>query len=354
MKEDKRIVWLIRLLLILLVFLCCYIFLKLKPIWIVIVDIIAMISLPVIISAFITYLIHPLIQKLQEHDVPRWLAVMLIFILFFGGFGIMLFNGLPRLFIQLHELANEAPSMFRTYESLGMKLMNEMYSLPEIFHDRIEATIKEIENFVDMILAKAIELVKGIIQSFFIFLIIPFLVFYFLKDIDAIKTAVWYFMPKKWRKHGQALAREIDRSLGQYIRGQFLVILILCVLSATVFWMLGLPYPILLGTIVGITEIIPYFGPIIGAVPALFVAMTISPKMVLWVMGAIVLLQLIEGSVLSPLIVGKSLNIHPIIIILVLLAGGEIAGIIGMLFAVPIFAILRVGISYVHGQFVKD
>src|SRR5690606_35901143 len=131
---------------------------------------------------------------LQEHDVPRWLAVMLIFILFFGGFGIMLFNGLPRLFIQLHELANEAPSMFRPYESLGMKLMNEMYSLPEIFHDRIEATIKEIENFVDMILAKAIELVKGIIQSFFIFLIIPFLVFYFLKDIDAIKTAVWYFM----------------------------------------------------------------------------------------------------------------------------------------------------------------
>lgn len=244
--------------------------------------------------------------------------------------------------------------MFRTYESLGMKLMNEMYSLPEIFHDRIEATIKEIENFVDMILAKAIELVKGIIQSFFIFLIIPFLVFYFLKDIDAIKTAVWYFMPKKWRKHGQALAREIDRSLGQYIRGQFLVILILCVLSATVFWMLGLPYPILLGTIVGITEIIPYFGPIIGAVPALFVAMTISPKMVLWVMGAIVLLQLIEGSVLSPLIVGKSLKIHPVVIILVLLVGGEIAGIIGMLFAVPIFAILRVGINYVHGQFVKD
>src|SRR5690606_32321336 len=135
---------------------------------------------------------------------------------------------------------------------------------------------------------------------------------------------------------------------------QFLVILILCVLAATSFWLLGLPYPILLGTIVGITEIIPYFGPIIGALPALFVALTISPSMVFWVIGTIVLLQLIEGSVLSPLIVGKSLNIHPIIIILVLLAGGEIAGIIGMLFAVPIFAILRVGISYVHGQFVKD
>lgn len=353
-KEDKRIVWMIRLLLILLVFLCSYIFLKLKPIWIVIVDVILVISIPVLISAFITYLIHPLIQKLQEHDVPRWLAVMLIFILFFGGLGIMLFNGLPRLFIQLHELADEAPNMFRTYERLGMKFMDEVYSLPEIFHDRIESTIKDLEKFVDTLLEKGIGLVKGIIQSFFVLLIIPFLVFYFLKDIDTMKTVVWYFMPKKWRKHGQALIREIDRSLGQYLRGQFLVILILCVLATTAFWLLGLPYPILLGTIVGITEIIPYFGPIIGAVPALFIAMTISPSMVVWVIGTIVLLQLIEGSVLSPLIVGKTLNMHPVVIILVLLVGGEVAGIIGMLLAVPVFAILRVCVSYVHGQFVKD
>lgn len=354
MKEDKRIIWMIRLLLILLVFLCSYIFVKLKPIWIVFVDVIAIISIPVIISAFITYLIHPLIQKLQEHDVPRWLAVMLIFILFFGGLGIVLFNGLPRFFIQLHELAEQAPKMFQTYEQLGMKFMNEVYSLPEIFHDRIESIIHELESFVDTLLEKTIDMVKTIIQSFFIFLIIPFLVFYFLKDIDTIKTVVWYFMPKKWRKHGQALIREIDRSLGQYIRGQFLVIIILCLLATSAFWLLGLPYPILLGTIVGITEIIPYFGPIIGAIPALFVAMTISPTMVLWVVGTIILLQLIEGSILSPFIVGKSLNIHPAVIILVLLVGGEIAGIIGMLFAVPIFAIIRVGISYIHGQLVKD
>lgn len=354
MKEDKRIIWMIRLLLILLVFLCSYIFVKLKPIWIVFVDVIAIISIPVIISAFITYLIHPLIQKLQEHDVPRWLAVMLIFILFFGGLGIVLFNGLPRFFIQLHELAEQAPKMFQTYEQLGMKFMNEVYSLPEIFHDRIESIIHELESFFDTLLEKTIDMVKTIIQSFFIFLIIPFLVFYFLKDIDTIKTVVWYFMPKKWRKHGQALIREIDRSLGQYIRGQFLVIIILCLLATSAFWLLGLPYPILLGTIVGITEIIPYFGPIIGAIPALFVAMTISPTMVLWVVGTIILLQLIEGSILSPFIVGKSLNIHPAVIILVLLVGGEIAGIIGMLFAVPIFAIIRVGISYIHGQLVKD
>lgn len=354
MKNDQRIIWLIRLLLILLVFLCSYIFLKLKPIWIVFVNVFTVIAVPVIISAFITYLIHPLIKKLQQHDVPRWLAVMLIFILFFGGIGIILFNGLPRFLVQLHELAENAPQMFRAYEQLGKKMTREIYSLPEIFHDRIETLIKELELYVDKLIEKAIFMVKTLIQSFFLFLIIPFLVFYFLKDIEIIKTACWYVTPKKWRKHGQQLIREIDRSLGQYIRGQLFVIGILCLLATSAFWLLGLPYPMLLGTIVGVTEIIPYFGPIIGAAPALFVAMTVSTTMVWWVLGTVIVLQIIEGSILSPLIVGKSLNMHPVVIILALLIGEEIAGIIGMLLAVPVFAIVRVGISYVHGQLAKD
>ncbi len=354
MKEDKRVAWIIRLVLVLLIFLCGYIFLKLQPIWKLVVDVLAFLAVPIVISAFITYLIHPLIKKLQEHDVPRWLAVMLIYILFFGGVGIIAANSIPRFLIQLHDLAEHAPVMFREYEELGKKLTQEVYSLPEMFHDRIEAIIHEVEVYVDQLIKKAIDLVKSLIQSFFVLMIIPFLVFYFLKDIEKIKTACWYMTPKKWRKHGQQLIREIDRSLGRYIRGQLIVIGILCVLATGAFWLLDLPYPMLLGTIVGITEIIPYFGPIIGAAPAIFVAMAISPSMVWWVLGAILILQLIEGSVLSPLVVGKSLKMHPVAIILALLVGGEIAGVVGMLLAVPLFAIVRIGITYFHEYLVKD
>lgn len=354
MKEDKRVIWIIRLVLILLIFLCGYIFLQLKPIWKVILDVMLFIAIPIVISAFITYLIHPFIQKLQQHDVPRWLSVLFIYILFFGGIGILAVNSIPKLLVQLYELAEQAPQMFRQFEDLGMMLTGEMYSLPEMFHDRIEALINEVEAYVDQLIQKTIDFVKTFIQSFFILIIIPFLVFYFLKDIEQIKTACWYMTPKKWRIHGQNLIREIDRSLGQYIRGQLIVIGILCVLATGAFWLLDLPYPMLLGTIVGVTEIIPYFGPFIGAVPALFVAITISPEMIWWVVGTIIVLQLIEGSVLSPLIVGKSLKIHPVIIILALLAGGEVAGVVGMLLAVPFFAIVRVGITYFHEYLAKD
>ncbi len=353
MQNEKSVTWIIRLLLVLLIFLSGYIFLKLKPIWSVLLNVLSFIAVPVLISAFITYLLHPLIEKIQRYDVPRWLAISFIYVLFFGGIGVVVVNGLPRFLIQLQDLADNAPEMFLAFEEMGVQVTREMYSLPEIFHDRIEALLTEIEMYVDNLLEKAIDTVKSLVNSFFVLIVIPFLVFYFLKDLQQIKTACWYITPKKWRTHCKLLIKKIDHSLGQYIRGQLFVIGVLSTLATTAFWLLDLPYPILLGTIVGITEIIPYFGPIIGAIPAVFVALTFSPNMVWWVIGIMLVLQLIEGSVLSPLIVGKSLRMHPIVIIIALLIGGELAGVVGMLLAVPLFAIARVVISHFHGYLAK-
>jgi predicted PurR-regulated permease PerM len=106
-------------------------------------------------------------------------------------------------------------------------------------------------------------------------------------------------------------------------------------------------YPLLLGFIIGITDIIPYFGPVIGAIPAVIIAATISNKMILIVIIIIFGLQFIEGNLLSPIIVGKSLHMHPIMIMAALLLGGEVGGVIGLLIAVPILAIIRVVLLHV-------
>lgn len=107
------------------------------------------------------------------------------------------------------------------------------------------------------------------------------------------------------------------------------------------FWLFGLPYPLILGLAIGITNVIPYFGPFIGAVPALL-SLAISSKAVIIVIVTIFILQFIEGNILSPLIVGRSLRMHPVVIMLALLAGGELAGIPGMILAVPAAAVLKV------------
>ena len=106
-------------------------------------------------------------------------------------------------------------------------------------------------------------------------------------------------------------------------------------------------YPLVLGAIIGITNVIPYFGPIIGAIPAMIIAATMSVKMVMTVAIIVLVLQFFEGNILSPLIVGKSLHMHPLFIMLALLAGGELGGMVGMIFSIPILAVLKVFV-YMH------
>ena len=112
-------------------------------------------------------------------------------------------------------------------------------------------------------------------------------------------------------------------------------------------------YPLLLGTIIGITNVIPYFGPIIGAVPAVIIAASISVKMVIIVGVVVLVLQFLEGNILSPLIVGKSLHMHPVLIMFGLLVGGEIAGVAGLIIAVPVLAILKAFVLHAKIHFGK-
>lgn len=113
-------------------------------------------------------------------------------------------------------------------------------------------------------------------------------------------------------------------------------------------------YPLLLGTIIGVTNVIPYFGPIIGAVPAVIIASALSVKMVVITIGIIIVLQFLEGNILSPLIVGKSLHMHPLLIMLALLAGGEAGGILGLIIAVPILAVFKVSMIHAKKHFSKN
>lgn len=183
--------------------------------------------------------------------------------------------------------------------------------------------------------------------------LIPFITFYMLKDVDLIKKATWYLTPRKWRKRGVQFLRDVDESLGGYIRGQILVGASIGTIAAFLFWFVDMKYPLLLGVIVGITNIIPYFGPIIALVPITIIAATMSMKMVITSVIIVVILQFLEGNILSPLIVGKSLHMHPLLIMLALFAGGEIAGIIGLILGVPILAILKVILLHSRNHFIQ-
>ncbi|MFE7063003.1 AI-2E family transporter [Sutcliffiella sp. NPDC057660] len=345
--------WLLRLGTLLLVMIILYVWMKLSPFWTPILRIILTVSIPFFISVFITYLLHPVVEYTHNRGLPRPVAILIIYLLFFGGIGWLGYKGIPVIIDQLWELSENFPKLAQTYSDWIKQIHTSTSTWPDGIHEKVDQTFSEFEDMLSSLLVKVIAGLKGILNSFFILIVIPFIVFYLLKDYDQVKKTVWYLTPRKWRKPGMAFLHDVDQSLGSYIRGQLTVCIIIGLLATVSLWLTGMRYPLVLGVIIGITNIIPYFGPVIGAFPAIIIAATISVKMVFLVIIIIFGLQFVEGNILSPLIVGKSLHIHPVLIILALLIGGEIAGVVGLILAVPVFAVLKVTITHISSHFIK-
>lgn len=350
---EIRLKWFYRLGFLLLLFIVLYVFLKLQPFWLPAIHIVGIVLFPFIISAFITYLLHPIVEKLNESLLPRWLAILIIYLLFFGGVGLAIYKGIPAFITQLRDLVENAPNFTNQYRSWVILIQEQTSAWPEGFQDKIDEGIVAAEAALDDLLSKVINILVGFLNSIVIIALIPFITFYMLKDIEDIKKALWYLTPKKWRASGIHFLKDIDKSLGGYIRGQLLVGVTVGAIAALLFWFVKMKYPLLLGFIVGATNIIPYFGPIIALVPIVIIAATISVKMVITSVIIVFVLQFTEGNILSPLIVGKSLHMHPLLIMLALLAGGEIGGVVGLIIAVPILAILKVSIVHARNHLIR-
>src|SRR5699024_634261 len=170
--------------------------------------------------------------------------------------------------------------------------------------------------------------------------VIPVLVFYILIDYDRVKQTMYKLLTYTHLQKVDTFLQAVDRSLGGYIRGQVLVSSFVTLITFLIYHTLELKYGLLLAILMGFMNIIPYFGPILGTIPALFIALTTSWKLVVIIIFTNILIQLIENSFLSPYIMGKSVKMHPIVIILLLLVGAEIGGVVGMIVIVPLVTIL--------------
>ncbi|MBA4538528.1 AI-2E family transporter [Bacillus aquiflavi] len=350
---DIQIKWFYRLGFLLLLFIVTFIFWKLQQVWLPILKVTMTILSPFLIAAFITYLLNPIIERLHDSGLHRGVSVLIIYLLFFGGVGYALYKGIPVFIDELKDLSEDVPAFAEQYRNWLSSIQKEAAAWPNGIKERIYDGIIEMEKAIDRFLTSILNGMLNVLNAFVLIALIPFIAFYMLKDYNVLKKAVWYLTPRKWRKEGVLFLQDVDQSLGGYIRGQLLVCVIVGALSALLLWLIGMKYALLLGFIIGITNVIPYFGPLIGAFPAVVIAATTSMKMVVITLVIVFTLQFVEGNILSPFIVGKTLQMHPLLIMFSLLAGGEIAGILGLILAVPVLAILRVGLLHGRVHFAK-
>ncbi|SER73391.1 Predicted PurR-regulated permease PerM [Gracilibacillus ureilyticus] len=348
--QTKKIRITLQLIILCLTVLFLYLMIILFPFYQHILIIIFQIALPFLIAGLIAYLLHPVVEWLHQQKIPRPVAILAIFLLFFVLAGLAVYYSLPMMIKQIQEFQTNIPNLVNAYRLFIYDLYDQTSFLPEGFHDRLDAFLTEMEaNLADRI-TLLMKNINVLFDMFIMIAVIPILTFYFLKDYQKLQQSVLCIIPSKYQAFTIHLADKMEDSLGQYIRGQILVCFLVGLLSFFLLKWIGMKYALLLASIIGITNFIPYFGPIIGAIPALLIAFTVSPNMVWYVLIVVMAVQLAEGNLLSPFIVGKSMHIHPVYLILTLFIAAKIAGVIGMILAIPLLAVGRVAVPLVFRQ----
>ena len=325
---------------------------QLKPVLLEVYGFLKAVFAPFIIAMIISYVLNPVVTLLAGRRVPRSVAVLIIYAVFAAAVAVILLNAIPMIIEQVEQLNRHAPELTMRARNLMDQVSNHSF-LPESVRNAIDRSLVELERRIAESALAFMNNIGSMLNAVFVAFIIPFLAFYILKDLDAFERAIINFVPRSRRQGVIRLFKDIDEALGNYIRGQFIVCAIVGLLAYIGYWLIGLPYPLLLATFVAVTNVIPYLGPFIGAAPALLVASTVSLKMVLFTALVNTFCQIVEGNVISPQVVGRSLHMHPLTIIFALLAGGEIAGLIGMILAVPAFAAAKVILQHFFAYYIR-
>ncbi|MGD8188885.1 AI-2E family transporter [Brevibacillus ginsengisoli] len=312
-----------------------------KQIWLIIEEV----TVPFLVGLVIAYLLHPVVVLLENRKVPRLVAVLLIYASFILIITIAIVNAIPIFTKQLIELADDLPRLTGWYHSWMSEWEANKYFLPDTVQSGVDRVILQSKERMSHSVSDFVANAQDTIGKMLGYAVVPFIAFYLLKDMKVIQRGTILLIPKKYRRGTLHTMREIHDSLGKYIHGQMVVSLILGALAYLGYWYIDMPYPFVLASFICITNIIPFIGPLIGALPALIIALTISTKTVLFVAAINLVIQILEGNILSPHIVGKSLHLHPLLIIFALLVGETLGGIIGMIVAVPVLAICKVLIT---------
>ncbi|WP_150266499.1 AI-2E family transporter [Paenibacillus tepidiphilus] len=346
--QSKGFRWMIGVLLALIIL---YFIWLLRPMLHVIFLFLKAILAPFLAALILSYVLNPVVKMLGKRKMPRGVAVLLIYAVFLLALAVIAINLIPMFIRQLEELNEHLPEI--TLHAQG--LMNNMNTdlMPRGVEMGMNSWFLQLENRLAKGISHFLDNIGTTIGVVFNAFIVPFLVFYILKDFDVFERMLVSCLPRSRRKSIVKLLKDIDNALGSYIRGQLFVCLIIGILAYIGYELIGMPYPLLFACLVALFDIVPYLGPFLGAAPAVVMASTVSFKLVLYVVVVNTLCQMIESNIVSPQVVGRTLHLHPLLIIFALLVGGEVAGMLGLILAVPVFAAGKVVIQHVLTYYIR-
>ena len=312
------------------------------------------VATPFFIGIVIAWLLDTIVTWLSKKKVKRTIGSSFVFLIFIAVLYLFFRLLVPMLYSQINDFVGILPSLFtKVGNFIGTTFSNlagsglDLSSVEQSIYDGVE---KIAINLTTDLPTTVIGFMTGLVSSVGTFLLGLVVGFYLLIDFDGVKHILDFF-PKKWHYSINKVCGELNTTFKAFVQGTLLIALVVTILSWILFKAIGLPSPMLFGLIAGITNIIPYIGPWIGGALAAIVGFTVSPLVGILTIVVVFLVQQVDNIVLHPVIMSKTVHLHPVTIMITLLIFGYFWGIIGMILSTPIVAGLKIILNAIDERY---
>ena len=331
-----------------LVFLTLYLFTKISFLFTPIISFIAIIMLPLVISAILYYLIKPLVDFIEKRGVSRTTSIFIVFAIIIALLIWAVARFIPMIQEQLMSFVENLPSYVKSINVEANKflespwLANYQEELEKMLSNVSTKAIDYAESFSKNAIDWASNFASAIARVTVAIIMSPFILFYFLRDSGKMKEGLLKRLPTRMRRPILRVLGDINKQLAGYVQGQVTVAIVVGIMFTIFFNIIGLRYAATFGIIAGFLNMIPYLGSFLAIVPVVIMGVVQGPIMLIKVLITFVIEQTIEGRFVSPLVLGSKLSIHPITIMFILLTSGSMFGVWGVFLGIPVYASIKV------------
>ena len=307
---------------------------------------------PIFIGILIAWLADPFVSWLQKKKVPRIIGCIIVYLIILGCLFILLYTLFPTLVNQIKDFVGTVPDILKELKNFLNNIF-DAFSGNELDMSSIKNQVYQgIENLGVSLTTSLpnmiIEFGKSLFSGGVTFLLGLMIGFYMLFDFHKVNQHMLQLLPRSWQDNYLELGTRINESLRSYVQGVLLIMLLVFITQSIGLTLAGLKAPLLFALFCAITDVIPYFGPYIGAIPAVIVGFTMSPIVGICCVVSIVVVQLLENNFYQPLIMGHTMKLHPVTIMVGLLIFQHFFGIIGMIVATPVIVCFKVIFTFIN------
>lgn len=308
------------------------------------------ILIPLLLGGVLYYISEPLQRFMEKKGAPRWSSIATIIVVLLGLLaGFLLLIGEP-ISNQVNNLVKNAPSIGREIQEAADYVLDNRDNLPPQVEDFVDNISNSIQDITVTASKYLVTFVSGAVTATFTLILVPFFFIFMLKDHEKFAPNIYNLFEGERREWVKDTLEKIDNVLRSYVQGQVLISLILATMMFIGYLIIGLEYALLLTIVAFFMNMIPFIGPWASLVPAVIVALLQDPVLVIWVCVITLVAQQVESNLITPNIMGKSLDIHPLTVISIVLAAGNIAGFIGILIAIPTYAVIKVIVINIYDE----